>query len=54
MDDIHGFTCSLTGLSGEQIQIVGYVTLKTTYGERTVAKAINYLIIDPTSPYTST
>lgn len=47
------FNDSLMGLSGEQVQIMGYVTLKTTCDEGDNAKSIdvNYHIINIPSTY---
>lgn len=47
------FSGSLTGLSGDQVQIIGHITLETTRGEGADAKPIdvNYLIMDIISPY---
>lgn len=53
MDDIHGFTGSLTGLSGERIQIMGYMTLEITFGDGLDTKSINvsYLMVDTLTPF---
>lgn len=53
MDDIQRFDDSLLGLTGEHVQIMGNVTLKTTCSEEANANIIDasYLIIYTMSPY---
>lgn len=48
LNDMKMLCGSLTGLSGENVQIMGDITLETTYGKREDAKAIdtNYLIME--------
>lgn len=52
-NDIKMFSGSLTGLLGEHVQIMSYITLGTTYSEGIDARMfdVSYLTIDVLSPY---
>ena len=53
LEGIQRFNGSLTGLSGEHAQVMGYVALRITCDEGPSAKIIDvrYLILDVVSPY---
>lgn len=50
---LHHFKRALVSLLGKQVQVMGYVTIKTTFGfnESATTIKVKYMVINSPSPY---